>query len=148
MHEAFAVTGLRRTVTTDLGRLDSERETVRQWLDQRGHIDAVRLHDIVLVFTELLANAIEAAPQSPTVEYRLELGSNSVTVRVLNHNDAQTPIDFRTMPGPFALEGRGLALAMHYADHLEIHSAGDLVDITAEFHRSRRRHGDDPQPDS
>lgn len=129
-----AVLGRENEVRADLAQLHGARVFVTQWL-AKGWADRPDRHaDVVLIFVELLTNAIVASPPNGTVRFSVRSTARGIAVRIVNQNTGLNPIEVQSMPEPDAVSGRGLALAQHYADLLEIHAAGAVVDISAHFH--------------
>ncbi len=113
--------------------LAKSREGFADWLRTSSSLDATRHDDAILVFAELMANAINAAGEHDIVSYSFDNAEDEVVVRVLNPNPQQSVVEFRSMPDPFATEGRGLALAQAFADRIDLHNIGGVVDVSAHF---------------
>lgn len=120
-------------LTADLSLMRFYRTKLDEWLCERSPNSDVRHHEILLVFTELLANAVKASQPAATISISWSRGRNSTTLRCVNSNPRSTAVELRTMPEPLSESGRGLAIAELHASRLEIHSAGGTVDISAVF---------------
>ncbi len=126
---------LEGSIRADLVNLSATRSAVASWLTDR--VNQLEIDDIVLVFSELLANAINAAAPHDSVEYRVESdasrGVNQLRVTVTNFRVETGLINTCAMPEPDAEGGRGLPIAEMYSDSLEILLALDRVEVTATF---------------
>ncbi|NNF54672.1 MAG: ATP-binding protein [Acidimicrobiales bacterium] len=123
------------SIQADLVNLSATRNAVESWLTDRVNQQAIE--DIVLVFNELLSNAINAAAPQDSVQYRVgsdgPRGANQIRVTVTNFRVETGWINTCAMPEPEAEGGRGLPLAEMYSDSLEILLALDRVEVTATF---------------
>ena len=88
---------------------------------------------MLLVFTELLANAIEASATDATITYGFADNGCGISLRFVNTNPARGAVKLRSMPCATATSGRGLALVQEFSDRLDINSLGVEVDIAAHF---------------
>ncbi len=134
--EAWAgLPSLEGSMPADLVNLSAARSVVTSWLTDR--VNQQEIDDIVLVFNELLANAINAAAPHDSIQYRVESkaprGADQIRVTVTNFRAETGWINTCAMPEPDAEGGRGLPLAETYSDKLEILLALDRVEVTATF---------------
>ncbi len=118
-----------------LGELGPARACLVEWLTALGDVSSVRGNDVMLVFVELLANAIEASRSSDAVAYSFSSTPTELVVRVENPNPFGQSVEVHTMPDPTAEGGRGLALAQQLSDRVDIDRMGGLVSISAHFRR-------------
>ncbi len=111
------------------------RSWLQGWADDVGIGFGQRRDEMQMVLMELLTNAIEASASSAPVVCELMSDDKNLGLRVMNANPSGNPVEIRKMPEPYALRGRGLALAQEMSDHLEISAVGSQVDISAYFNR-------------
>lgn len=97
------------TVDDDMAALPTTRHAAAEWL-ARGPVDAATRDDVLLVLTELVANAVALAAGPVTVA--LSTGDDGVRLSVANPPTAATlpPPDRWEDPGPDGERGRGLAI--------------------------------------
>lgn len=125
------------SVPADLRHLSPARAEVTRWLADRTSTE--QIEDIVLVFSELLTNAIAATGSQEPVEYGIETfvgfgpAPRHLRLTVTNHRLAASSIACGPMPAPTAEDGRGLALAEMFADNLQILLGLDRVEVVATF---------------
>ena len=128
---------LRSSVPADLRHLSPARAEVTHWLSDRTSSEQVE--DIVLVFSELLTNAITGTASQEQVEYGIETfvgfgpAPRHLRLTVTNHRLAAGSITCGPMPAPTSEDGRGLALAEMFADNLQILLGLDRVEVVATF---------------
>ncbi|GGI02990.1 ATP-binding protein [Egicoccus halophilus] len=95
------------------------RNLVRTWLTQAG---VQRSEDVVLVVSELVANAVEHG--GPTIRLALTPVARDLLVEVADDGGGTAPHvrggSPRRMPAPTATRGRGLALVDRLVDALEV----------------------------
>ncbi len=130
---AVAGSSPRFVVPANMHQLRPGRDALRHWLSTLLGVSTTREDEMVLVFMELLANAIEACRPSDLVAYSFLADSKTLVVRVENPNPFEQSVELRKMPDPNAQSGRGLALAQHYADRVDIDWMGGSVSISAHF---------------
>ena len=84
--------------------------------------------DLVLIASELAANAVRHG--SPPAMLRLDRDAGSIRITVSNHGDAPDP---RILTAePHADHGRGLAMVEQLADRVGWARDGDRLDVWAE----------------
>lgn len=123
------------TLAASFASLAESRSWLQSWADETGLGSGQCRDDMQLVLVELLTNAIEASDTSDHVQCELVTDDKNFVLRVINQNPNGHPVEIRKMPDPYSLRGRGLALAQEMADHLEINTVGQMVDISAFFNR-------------
>ncbi len=126
-----------REVQATLGCLREGRRELRSWLGQFPGLSPSRCEEITLVFVELLTNAVEASYPTDTVRYAFDRRGRELSLRFENENPFGRSVELRSMPDPFAVEGRGLALAQQLADRVDIQAMGESVVISAHFRVDR-----------
>ena len=122
---------LNGSLPADLASIGGGRSQLSTWLT--GRTDDDRIGDIVLVFSELLTNAVDAAPVETEVRFWAKESAGQITVTVVNFRSELGAVLPRTMPNPEAECGRGLALAEVYSDKLEILLDIDVIEVCATF---------------
>ncbi len=122
-----------REVPATLRSLGDGRRELGSWLGQFPGLSAGRCEEITLVFVELLANAVEASYPTDLVRYAFDRRGSELSLRVENDNPFGRSVELHSMPDPFAVEGRGLALAQQLADRVEINALGSSVIVSAHF---------------
>lgn len=128
---------LRSSLAPGLEHVGAQRRLLAQWLSDERSGDQ-RSGDIVLVFSELLTNAVEASPANAKISFCARRTTGEITVTVLNERSTLQTIEPQPMPKPAAEAGRGLALAEAYSDKLEIHASVDTVEVSATFVLARQ----------
>lgn len=121
-------------ICADLAELAPSRHRLSDWLADRLGADHKRLDDIVLLFSELLANAIAGSPAEGEIRFSYASDCQGIKLRVVNQNDAEVPLPLGVMPESDADRGRGLALVEEFADRTERKTSGRQVDISARFY--------------
>ncbi len=121
-------------VAADLAELAPSRHRLSDWLTIRLGAGHKRQEDIVLVFAELLANAIKASPAQDEIRYSYSSDCQGIKLRVVNQNNGEVPVLLGTMPEPDADEGRGLPLVHQFADRVELNTTGREVNLSVHFY--------------
>jgi len=111
----------------DLTAAHAAREHVSDAL-AGGHLTNDVLHDLVLIASELAANAVRHG--SPPALLRLDRDDSSVRITVSNHGESPDPRILTAEPG--ADHGRGLAMVEQLADSVGWERHGDRLDVWAE----------------
>lgn len=120
-------------VPASLNELVAGRVALKRWLGDRKSEWPPPTDSMMLVFTELLTNAIEASGPDGTVSYAFQDNGCEIALRFVNTNPKSGAVELRSMPDAMATSGRGLALAQQFSDRLDINSLGAVVDIAAHF---------------
>lgn len=96
--------------------------------------------DVVLVVSELVSNAVAAAPEGSAIDVRLERRTpGHLVVEVRNRVEAPPDLpDEPAMPPPTAPDGRGLALVQHVSGRLRTRYEPGLLVVTAVLDPSAR----------
>ena len=97
------------SIAADYGAGSRVRRSARTWLDAQDVTPEDR-DDILLVLSELFANAVRASDGFSEVDVSLSRGSGSVVVEVVNSGQA-FELDTVRLPTPDRAGGRGLAIA-------------------------------------
>ncbi len=122
---------LRGALGAELANIGGGRTQLSRWLD--GRVAQDQIGDIVLVFSELLTNAVDAAPAETEVAYFAAATAQQIKLTVVNSRSELGPVLPVAMPNPEAECGRGLALAEVYSDKLEILMNLDVIEVCATF---------------
>lgn len=124
------------TMAADRSEIGPARSAFAQWLRSRA-VDRETLDDLVVVASELLANAIDASPGAATVALRGTNGRNVITIEAINRvADWVTPADRWDLDDPLRTGGRGLLIVSALVDHIE--AEHDLTDQCTVVRVSRR----------
>ena len=129
--EASGQSALDGSLPANLASLGEGRALLSAWLEARAAQEQV--FDMVLVFSELLANAIDASPSEAPVRLCARKSNGQITIKVINHRSELGGVAAGPMPDPEAEGGRGLALAEVYSDKLEILLDLDIIEVSATF---------------
>ena len=114
------------------------RAELRRWLVDSG-VEEDQVDDVVLVFSELAANAVAAAvdqePPRALIDLTASCGGGSPPTVVLEVIGPGQPFDTtvvdRPLPDPMAEAGRGLAIANALSDHVEAEHRNDITVVRA-----------------
>lgn len=125
--------GHRRHVVRSVADLADVRGSVRDWL--AGTADRGRLEEILLVVSELGANAVEATPADrPPPVLHAHVDPRGLHLAMANHvgdpGDGVHPWDYAD---PVRAGGRGLLLIAAYADEVVITPDADAVTVECTF---------------
>lgn len=107
------------TLTADRSEIGQARSALAQWL-RAGAVDPDVVDDLVVVASELLANAIDASPGDATVALRGTNDATVVTLEAINRvSDWVSPADRWDLDDPLRLGGRGLLIVAALVDHVD-----------------------------
>ncbi len=110
--------------------LRGTRQRVSSWLADTTHPPtADEVEDLVLVATELLSNADQAAPEGTVVDLQAQRTEDHVEITVANEG-APITVD-GSMPDRDQHRGRGLAIVQQVADRLETTHHSGRTRVTA-----------------
>ena len=123
------------TMSADKSEIGHARAAFSQWL-RSGAVDRETLDDLLVVASELLANAIHASPGASTVALRATNNRNVITIEAVNRvAEWVTPADRWNLDDPLRTGGRGLLIVSALVDHIE--AEHDLTDLCTVVRVSR-----------
>jgi len=115
------------TIPADRSEIAQARTALAQWL-RAALVDAAVLDDLVVVASELLANAIDASPGDATVALRGNHSAGTVTLEAINQvSDWVSPAERWDLDDPLRTGGRGLLIVSALADHIE--AEHDIINL-------------------
>lgn len=107
------------TMSADPSEIGPARSAFAQWL-RFGAVDPETLDDLVVVASELLANAIDASPEAATVALRGTKRGQAITIEAINRvAHWVSPADRWDLDDPLRAGGRGLLIVSALVDHVE-----------------------------
>jgi anti-sigma regulatory factor (Ser/Thr protein kinase) len=111
------------------------RSLLADWL-VRQPLDPVEVDDLVLVASELCANAVRAASGAPgALSLRAQVEGDAVVLEVEDDGSgldrAPDGVDPEDVPDPAAEQGRGLYLVAALTDDLEVRRDGGRTVVRA-----------------
>ena len=116
------------TVDDDMAALPETRRAAAEWL-AGGPVDAATRDDVLLVLTELVANAMALAAGPVTVA--LSVGDDGVRLSVTNPPTDSTlpPPERWEDPGPDGDRGRGLAIVRRVCPAVAVSADPDRTEV-------------------
>jgi anti-sigma regulatory factor (Ser/Thr protein kinase) len=106
-------------MSADRSEIGPARSALAQWL-RAGSVDHDAAKDLVVVASELLANAIAASPGDATVALRGTHGSGAVILEAINRvSEWVSPAERWDLGDPLRTGGRGLLIVSALVDHIE-----------------------------
>jgi anti-sigma regulatory factor (Ser/Thr protein kinase) len=116
-------------VAADKALIPGLRRSASAWL-QPHHLGESDLGAVLVVISELAANAIEASQPDEQVDIHLDCADHRVLVEVRNRSRRTEPVPIPAMADPLAPRGRGLAIVSSLTERLTLDEVdGDTVAI-------------------
>ena len=108
------------------------RRAFRAWLDELGVGEDVSC-ELAIVFSELLANAVGASPETDEVNASAAVEDGTVVIEVANAlAPCSVPVERWDFDDPLRAGGRGLMIVRAYTDLLEIDVGDDEIVVRCE----------------
>lgn len=109
------------------------RAAFEGWIATTG-ASADAVHEMTVVFSELVANAVDA---SPNADHQIEASAwtedGTVVLRIANATTpAARPVSTPDLSDPLRTGGRGLMIVRAYTDTLKVESADGTIAIRCE----------------
>lgn len=106
-------------MTADRSEIGQARSALAQWL-RASPVESGVLDDLVVVASELLANAVDASPGGATVALRGTTEAGVVALEVINRvSEWVRPADRWDLDDPLRTGGRGLLIVSALVDQIE-----------------------------
>jgi hypothetical protein len=120
------------TVDDDMAALPPARHAAAEWLAD-GPVDAATRDDVLLVLTELLANAIAVA--AGPVAVSLSVGEHGIRLSVANPptDSVLLPPGGWEDPGPDEDRGRGLAIVRRLCPAVTVSTGRDGTEVVCRW---------------
>ena len=108
------------------------RLAFRNWLGSLG-VEEDTLEELIVVFSELVANAVDASPETEQVSAAACVNGGSVVIEVANAlAESSEPVDRWDLDDPLRPGGRGLMIVRAYTDTMEIDVGDDMIVVRCE----------------
>ena len=123
--------------TTGQAQIGNARNRFGQWLVQVG-IDDESAEELLIVFSELAANAVAASAPGTLARLRAHREETNVVLEAVNGSPETIPRDGGAwdLADPLRPGGRGLLIVDEYMDNVQVEPADDLNGILVRCRRS------------